>query len=625
MNNNTSKGASPKSKPQKPPPQTNEISNEQKQELIDYFLGGSYYQNELLKYIYICIMSTCELARIEKECAELRKIINESKNSFKPDHKRTASRIIDEYFEWRQNNSGNKPGNLLKQIGRLLGISSTDIESNILKNLQKLEVHELSAFRSITFQKFKGMFDFNNGNYSELNLRSKRKEEIAELAKRCKELEEKYENSLKQLETIKNKEQIDMLTAKNNSLKQSFDTMQKQIQEKDREIEKLSIQIKQTSEHKFSEQQATNEKNDESQVKQLSVEDLNKLSKEELIDDIKEYQVKYDSLNQQFDLFHQEVEEKDEEIKRLRKQIKQYQSALGNATNVQHGENDVNNSFQLVKDIEKIQGNVVDAVKIKGKKIVIMNKQADETLSYYHSRIKISDDNGKLALSCALQRFIVSKVFGIVENFTKKIKLAKQHKDEFAEQFIIYYTQELCMLIEKLSTNRIGSDGFTCITPIKIRQQVNAALGARGFHMKKWHPTIRYFGDDIISKLNRCRKLPQEMNEETQERIYELVLELLQLRFRIDTQDPIPEIRWFNAGETIDIGLMQGSDVEDNEEELEVDLCYFPVIGTFLDDPKNRRVYFKAQILTRIKKHDQSDRRNQRGSFLGSLNPFKKH
>ncbi|CAG8635760.1 14213_t:CDS:1 [Ambispora leptoticha] len=351
MNSITSKGTSLKSVPRKSPPQTNEISNEQKQKLIDYFLDGSKYENELLKYIYICIMSTIknyEQARIEKECTELRKIITESKISLRSSNKETAVRIIDEYSEWQRNDSRNKPDNLLNQIGLLLGISSKDIESNILKNLHKLKVHELSAFRSITFQKFKGMFDFNNGNYSELYLRFKREEKIAELEIRCKELEEKNEeiknvlqDNTKRLKykgsfgnqpiqenirddknNMKSKlqeensllEQIDMLTAKNNSFEQ--------------EIEKLSIQIKQTSEHEFSEQQATNEKNDESQVKQLSVEDLNKLSKEELIDDIKEHQVKYDSLNQQFDLFHQEVEEKDEEIKRLRKQIKQYQQKL---------------------------------------------------------------------------------------------------------------------------------------------------------------------------------------------------------------------------------------------------------------------------------------------------------
>ncbi|CAG8442988.1 813_t:CDS:2 [Ambispora leptoticha] len=248
------------------------------------------------------------------------------------------------------------------------------------------------------------------------------------------------------------------------------------------------------------------------------------LQKLALQNQISTFQNLINSFNEHFAVIQQEIQKKNEKMIDFHKDIESHKAAFIEAKKSQGNEyeNDANNSFQLVKDIERIQGNVVDAVKIKGVKIEIMTKQADGILSYYHSRTKISDDNGKLALSCALQRFIVRKVFGFVENFTETLQLEKQHKDEFAEQFIIFYTQELCMLIEKLSTNRIGSDGFTCITPIKIRQQVYAALGARGFHMEKWHPTIKYLGDDIISKLNQCRKLPQEMNEETQAQIYEL-------------------------------------------------------------------------------------------------------
>ncbi|CAG8476339.1 7753_t:CDS:2 [Ambispora leptoticha] len=94
-------------------------------------------------------------------------------------------------------------------------------------------------------------------------------------------------------------------------------------------------------------------------------------------------------------------------------------------------------------------------------------------------------------------------------------------------------------------------------------------------------------GDIIIDQLNQCRKLLQEM----QARIYDLVLELLKLRFRIDTQEPIPEL---------------------NNEELEVDLCYFSVISTFLDDPNpsESKNIFQSPVVARNKKHDQSDRRS---------------
>ncbi|CAG8435953.1 8610_t:CDS:1 [Ambispora gerdemannii] len=681
----TGKGVSQQNATRKPP---NDISDTQKKELIDYFFGASDYKYELLKYIYICITATrngYEQVGIEKECAELRQIINESKIGFEPGAKETAISIIDEYSEWRRSDK-KKPENLLRRIELIL-----KIQESILENLFKLKIYELSAFRTITFQKFKGMIDFNNGGYSELWHRSKKDEKIAELEAKCKNLEEKcqtHEDSLKQLEEIKTPRdntsnskqkksvkdlqtqentcirydknnvnsnanlqeetsltrefefmnQINLLTATNDSLKQECDTMRKQIQEKEREVNNLRNQIEQTSKHKnssdnfSSENQATYEnyeKNDntttvEAHENKLSMEDLNKLSKEELIDDIKEYQVKYDSFRQQFDTILQEVQEKDEEINRLRKQIKQYQSALGNVTNVQLGENDANNSFQLVKDIERIQADVSDAVKIKGKKIEIMPNQANDLLYKSYSRTKISDDNGKMALSCALQRFIVWRIFRDIENIAKNYKFDNMHKDEYTEQFIVVYIQDLCMLTEKLSTHRIGEDDFTRVTPIKIRQQVYAALGARGFQRQEQHPTIKHYSNCIINQLNQCRKLPQEMNEEMQTRVDELVLDLMQLRFRIDTQEPVPEIRWFKAGEPIHVGLMQGAEVEDNEE-LEVDLCYFPVIGTFLDDPQNRKVYFKAQVLTRIKQHDQRDQHEQRGALKNVWNNFTKN
>ncbi|CAG8635774.1 14214_t:CDS:1 [Ambispora leptoticha] len=300
----------------------------------------------------------------------------------------------------------------------------------------------------------------------------------------------------------------------------------------------------------------------------------------------------------------QEIQKKDEKIIDLHKDIESRKAAFIEAKKSQWNEYKKINSFdsfKLIKDIERIQADVGA--------VVNMTKQADE---FHYKNYKISDGNEKL--SYILQRFIVRRVFYFVENIAEICEFENKHKEEFVEQFIIYHTQELCMLAEKLSTHRVGSDGFTCITPIKIRQQVCAALGARGFHKKEWHPTIKLLGDIIIDQLNQSRKLPQEMNEEMQARIYDLVLELLKLRFRIDTQEPIPELRWFKTGEPIHVGLM---DVKDNEE-LEVDLCYFPVIGAFLDDPnpQNRRIYFKAQVLTRTKKHDQSDRRDRSGDLV---------
>ncbi|CAG8604538.1 2020_t:CDS:2 [Ambispora leptoticha] len=237
-----------------------------------------------------------EQARIEKECMELRKIINESKISLQSSNKGTAVRIIDEYSEWQQ---------------------------NYCKNNRKNELE--------------GTFDFdyfNYGNYSELYLRYKKEAKIAEW---------KIYISMAQ---------IDMLAAANNSL------------ESNRRLTK----------------------NDESQVKKLSVEDLNKLSKEELIDDIKKHQVKCDSLNQNFDLFLQVQMQEEFELQKqeLQNQINPFCEHFAIKQEIQKKDEKIidlhSQSFKLIKDIERIQADVVDAVKIEEEKIVNMTKQTDEFL-----------------------------------------------------------------------------------------------------------------------------------------------------------------------------------------------------------------------------------------------------
>ncbi|CAG8760841.1 10911_t:CDS:2, partial [Racocetra fulgida] len=266
-------------------------------------------------------------------------------------------------------------------------------------------------------------------------------------------------------------------------------------------------------------------------------------------------------LNARFDSekrrWQQRANESDLEVQALKKRLielkdeaSRYQSALGEATNVRFGDDDSNNQVQLSKSIVEMQNLLMDFTTVKGKDITINEKAAFDLLTVYNCKSK-----GKPVLSAALQR----KTFEALIYYTNKYLMRpyrqktvqplspqqqtfqqlNQHpypgqqyqpyppyqhypqvqynqrnsippppplEDDELESEIAIQMTKLCSLINQLAETRKGSDEITRVAPVKVRQQIYAVLGSRGF-CKDNHSIIENLANKILETTGRYRKI----------------------------------------------------------------------------------------------------------------------
>ncbi|KAF0494470.1 hypothetical protein F8M41_021237 [Gigaspora margarita] len=378
--------------------------------------------------------------------------------------------------------------------------------------------------------------------------------------------------------------------------------------------------------------------------------------KGELINKLHELSVKndqlqttYNELTTRFDSekrrWQQRANDSDLEIQVLKKQLielkdeaSMYQSALGEATNVRFGDNDSNNQVQLSKAIIEMQNLLMDFTTVKGKDITIDEKAVSELLTLYKCKTK-----GKPVISAVLQR----NTFELLVNYTTKY-LTRSHRqkviqplsqpqqsyqpssqqqyqqqyqqqqyqqaqqtqrssmnqlpieDAYLESEITIHMISLCNLINRLGETRNGTDEITRVTPVKVRQQVYAVLGSRGF-CKDNHPIIEKLASFILENIGKYRKISDEKQLEFQYKAIEVVKNFAHLYFKLNAQEPVPNYsRYFDAGNPLQNNVMDGSWDDDNMNNLEVEICSFPLIYIRGKD-NSKKILSKALVLPREK------------------------
>ncbi|CAG8677877.1 7644_t:CDS:2, partial [Cetraspora pellucida] len=376
------------------------------------------------------------------------------------------------------------------------------------------------------------------------------------------------------------------------------------------------------------------------------------LKNDQLQTSCNELSVRYDSEKRRW---QQRANESDLESQALTKKLielkeeaSRYQSALGEATNVRFGDDDCNNQVQLLKSIIEMQNLLMDFTTVKGKDITINEKAAFELLGVYKCTSK-----GKPVISAVLQR----KTFETLLHYTYKYlmrphrprtiqplspqqqafqlqqqALQQQNQHPYQSQQYQQYQQyqqvqynqrssvtspplvdddeleseitvqmtKLCNLINRLAENRKGSDEITRVAPVKVRQQIYAVLGSRGF-CKDNHPIIENLANKILEATGRLRKVGEEKQLEFYHKALDVVKKFVHLYFRLNAQEPVPEYQYFfDAGSPLQNSVMDGSWDDENMDNQEVEICSFPLI-TFKGKDNNRKILSKAIVLPRDK------------------------
>ncbi|CAH1760053.1 890_t:CDS:1 [Entrophospora sp. SA101] len=366
-------------------------------------------------------------------------------------------------------------------------------------------------------------------------------------------------------------------------------------------------------------------------------------------------QTDHQNFDQNFEKNYQESKAllnlKDKEIdylkkanEKLKKEAIKYQSALGDATSFQLGSQDSNSAGQLSKDIRNLHKNLDKFCGLK-KGIEINESEVKELLKKFGCSITDKIRNSKNVISGALERHVIEYIIEKTKNYLEKNdnddknddgkynkKDAEKHKEnddkkcnknnsekdyktqqqslESLEVEIVETTEQLLKLTHSISINRAGTEEVSKATSTKLRQQIYGVLGNRGFSNiivdkeNKKHPLIAVLQKDILNLMNRYRtiKNPEKLSE-IESIIDEIVRQVVSIFFfRLKVQEPVADWKFFENKTSINTIVMEAPWDENELEDLHVDICAFPIIGSNLCEAdkvdENLKVIFPAQIIT---------------------------
>ncbi|PKC17246.1 hypothetical protein RhiirA5_460952 [Rhizophagus irregularis] len=387
----------------------------------------------------------------------------------------------------------------------------------------------------------------------------------------------------------------------------------KEIQERDKEIQEKDKEIQEKDKEIQEKDKEIQEKNKEIQEKDKEIQEKDKGIQEK----DKEIQEKNKEIQKLFEEKDKKFQEKDKEIRDLehdnynfKKEASEYQYALEGATNLQLSDSDTNNTLALKNDILKLQDLLEDYITTCKGNVEININEIQKLLKRYKSNSVITKDQKPL-IKALLQRHVIEEIFEYGEKYFDFNNL--QNYNEYGsgtETYLYNRTCDLLQLAEVIAEKRDGVDDITRVLPIRLRQEVFAALGNRGFNkiIAKTgttfpHEFISGYQDILNKEISKYRKLkdPQK-KQEIEDMAGEIIRKFVTLFwFRLGVQEPIAEYIWFDYNDNINSSYMEGTWEIDEIENIVVDICYFPLIAQNFDDKSKRQIYTPARISHKIK------------------------
>ncbi|CAG8542910.1 6196_t:CDS:2 [Funneliformis caledonium] len=329
-----------------------------------------------------------------------------------------------------------------------------------------------------------------------------------------------------------------------------------------------------------------------------------------LINQRHDLQLRYDEIQGKFETekkrLQQRAQDSEVEVSNLKKQLVEskaeasmYQSALGKATNVRWGDEDSNNLVQLTKVITEIVNSLTEVTTVKGRDITIDDDAANELFQKYNCSTRISVKTHAVFANIKKDSPKRSSSLIVPKSYPQPVVIDQNNN---LEAEIYLSMTQLVGLVNHLAEARTGTDDITKITPIKIRQQIYAVLGTRGF-CKNNHPFIDQLTTKILDTLSRYRQIKNEERlADLKEHTIKLIREIVHLYFRLNAQEPVPDFKdFFEAGTPVQNNVMDGAWDDDLIDNLEVEICSFPLISVKSSKDQSKRVLCKAQVVTRSK------------------------
>ncbi|CAG8622052.1 13229_t:CDS:1 [Dentiscutata heterogama] len=321
------------------------------------------------------------------------------------------------------------------------------------------------------------------------------------------------------------------------------------------------------------------------------------LRNKELEEQLEEMQRRNKELENQVENNKKEAQKN---IERLTREASKYQSALGRATNVRLGNDDLNNSCQLREDIKTLKKNLEKFTVVKpAKDFDIIKDRAYLLLKKYKCTNFIDDGHYKSLLQAAMQRFILETSIKYIAGFFS----STEHST--LETQIDQNTKILLNVIDDFAKFRKGNDDITPTLSIKLRQQIYSVLGNRGFNPiaspegTTEHPFISHLQQKLVLAANQFRIVKDlTKNKSFNDIAIKLARDVIKIFFfRLKVQEQIadPPV-WFECNTRVNPDLMEGAFDSDHYQDDVVQICAFPLIGIDLNNDEKRKILSQANV-----------------------------
>ncbi|PKY15176.1 hypothetical protein RhiirB3_520194 [Rhizophagus irregularis] len=459
-------------------------------------------------------------------------------------------------------------------------------------------------------------------------------EKDKEIQEKDKIIQEKDNTIQEKDKTIQEKdntiqEKDNTIQEKDNTIQEKDNTIQEKdntIQEKDNTIQEKDNTIQEKDNTIQEKDNTIQEKDNTIQEKDNTIQEKdNKI--QELVNKIQEKDKKIKEKNNQIQNIVEEmdkkIQEKDKEIQELeqdnskfKKEASEYQYALGAATSFRLSDDDKNNSVRFKEDIKNLRHSLENYItKCKGNNVEINISGVQNLIKQYGSKTDITKDQQRSLIKVAIQRHVIEQI----------LKYAKEYFDDRnqskfkggMESFMHRKANELIEVAGAFARMRDGIDDTTKAFPTKLRQQIFAALGNRGFNnvvtknnQNFLHDFIKNYQSSLNKEIDKYRKLKDPGKKKEIENmagdIIRKVVTLFWFRFKV--QEPIAEYFWFKYKEKIDPSCMEGIWDDDDIDNIVVDICHFPLIA----NKSTGQIYTPAKVFhthnEEIKKRESSEK-----------------
>ncbi|GBC10594.1 hypothetical protein RclHR1_09760004 [Rhizophagus clarus] len=412
---------------------------------------------------------------------------------------------------------------------------------------------------------------------------------IQQLENQISEINQQYQNKIKLLEQKENKLQDEIQNS--NKYKSLYDKLQEKYDDATNKYNK--------AEDKY----LKNISQLENQINDINQQHQNKIKFQEQIDQL---QQSIELKENQLQTLEKEKEEKDAENDKLYQKNTKLMNQLENSlfenelSNYQLEDNP-NYVVNLNNDISELSNNLRKYITDLKQDVVVNMDEIGKLLLLYNCPIKITNQKDDLLLiQAVLQRHIIETIFSYA---TKYFQSTGQHYH--LESDIINKASLLSTLLTNASKHHTGNDEITDILSTKLRRQIYLILNNCGFSdiygkngTTYEHPFIAFYKEKLNKTMNELRIIKGQEKITFENLAATIIREIIKIFwFKLQIHVPVLQYVWIPYNVKMDETFMKRENCNDNEN-LYVGLCYFPLIGRELAS-NNYKVYVPAKVYTK--------------------------